>query len=263
MRGLAIAAAVLATLIAPSARAEEDEAARAARWHDLAKYIFDGRQPADLAGWVSIDAPMRAMDAALVPITLTVADGRQIKSLYLVVDENPSPVAAHIVFGPAADAHTMTMRIRVDQYTNLHAVVETQDGRLISTARFIKAAGGCSAPGSETPDLALKSAGQMKLRISNQPGTAHAELLIRHPNFNGMQMDQVTRLYTPARYINSIEVAYNGQRVFHLDADISMASDPAIGFGFKSDGSGTLSVQVQDTAHAAWHQDFHVQPHGT
>ena len=263
MRTFAFVAALACILTAPAARAEEDAAARAKRWHDLAHLIFNGPQPADLPGWISIDAPTRAMDAALVPVTLTVADYRQIKSLYLVIDENPSPVAAHLQFGPASDPHTITMRIRVDQYTDLHAIVETQDGRLISTARFIKAAGGCSAPGSEAPELALKSAGKMKVRFSNQEGTTRAELLIKHPNFNGMQMDQETRLFTPARYINSIEVTYNGQRVFHLDSDISMASDPAIGFGFKSDGTGTLSVQAEDTAHTTWHQDFPIQPHGT
>ncbi|MEJ0046922.1 MAG: quinoprotein dehydrogenase-associated SoxYZ-like carrier [Rhodospirillales bacterium] len=263
MRIVTLAAFLAAAVAATPVRAAEDEAARADRWHDLAKYIFDGRQPTETAGWVSIDAPTRALDAALVPITVTLAESHRIKALYLVVDENPSPVAAHIVFGPAADPGTLTMRIRVDQYTNLHAVVETEDGKLVSATRFIKAAGGCSAPGAETPELALKAAGKMKLRLSNQAGPAHAELLIRHPNFNGMQMDQATRLYTPARYINRIDVAYNGQRVFHMDSDISQASDPAIGFGFKSDGTGTLSVDAADTAHSTWHQDFPINPHGT
>jgi hypothetical protein len=48
-----------------------------------------------------------------------------------------------------------------------------------------------------------------------------------------------------------------------MDTDISVASDPAIGFGFKSDGTGTLTVDVADTAHATWHQDFPVASHGT
>ena len=30
--------------------------------------------------------------------------------------------------------------------------------------------------------------------------------MIRHPNFSGMQMNQVTRDYTPARYINKVAV---------------------------------------------------------
>jgi sulfur-oxidizing protein SoxY len=256
-------AAVLVALAAIPARASEDDAARARRWHDLAAAIFQGRQLDAVPGWVDIDAPARAQDAALVPITLTLAPDKEIRSLYLVVDENPSPIAAHIVFGPAAVPHTLTLRVRVDQYTNLHAVAETTDGRLISTVRFIKASGGCSAPGSETPEIALKAAGRMKLRLDQRDGATQAELLIRHPNFNGMQMDQLTRFYTPARYINSIDVSYNGQRVFHLDADISMASDPAIGFGFKSDGEGTLSVTVVDTANTTWHRDFPVAPHGT
>lgn len=273
MRMIALAAILAAALAAPPAHAAEDDAARAQRWHELAAAIFQGRDPVELPGWVEIAAPTRALDAALVPVTLTLAPDRQIRSVYLVVDENPSPVAAHFVFGPAADMHTLSLRIRVDQYTNLHAVVEAADGRLIDTARFIKAAGGCSAPGAETPEAALQGAGRMKLRLLaqagvtqagvTQAGVTQAELLIRHPNFNGMQMDQVTRLYTPARYINGIDVAYNGQRVFHMDADVSLASDPAIGFGFRSDGTGTLSVRVVDTSGATWHQDFPVQPHGT
>jgi sulfur-oxidizing protein SoxY len=262
MRILTLAAALLALAVLP-ARAAEDDVARAQRWHDLAAAIFQGRQPEALPGWVEIDAPARAQDAALVPVTLTLAPDKQIQSLYLLVDENPSPVAAHIVFGPAAAPHTLTLRVRVDQYTNLHAVAEAMDGRLIATARFIKATGGCSAPGSETPEIAFQTAGRMKLRLDQRDGATQAELLIRHPNFNGMQMDQLTRFYTPARYINSIDVSYNGQRVFHLDADISMASDPAIGFGFKSDGEGTLSVTAVDTANTTWHRDFPVAPHGT
>lgn len=255
---LVTATALAACLIVPQARATDDAAAAAQRWAELSHAIFGGRNAVDAPGWVSIDAPVRAMDAALVPITLTLADDKKISGLYVVIDENPSPIAAHISFGPAALKHEVTLRVRVDQYTNIHVVAETPDGRLMSTQRFIKAAGGCSAPGSQTPEAALKGAGLMKLRMHPEAGGAAAELLIRHPNFNGMQMDQLTRNYTPARYVNSIDVAYNGQSVLHMDTDISLASDPAIGFGFKSDGEGRLSVDVADTSHAKWHQDFAV-----
>jgi sulfur-oxidizing protein SoxY len=113
MRILTLAAALLALAVLP-ARAAEDDVARAQRWHDLAAAIFQGRQPEALPGWIEIDAPARAQDAALVPVTLTLAPDKQIQSLYLLVDENPSPVAAHIVFGPAAAPHTLTLRVRVD-----------------------------------------------------------------------------------------------------------------------------------------------------
>ena len=262
MRVVVCAFAVSACLSLPQARAADDSAQAAQRWKDLSKALFGGRTTVDQADWVSIDAPVRAMDAALVPITLSLSPGKPIKGLYVVIDENPSPVAAHIVFGPAALKHELAMRVRVDQYTNIHVVAETPDGALISTQRFIKAAGGCSAPASATPELALKDAGRMKLRVHDEAGAVRAELLIRHPNFNGMQMDQVTRNYTPARYIDSVDIAFNGQPVMHMDTDISLASDPAIGFEFKSDGDGKLSVDIADTSHAKWHQDFPIS-HGT
>jgi sulfur-oxidizing protein SoxY len=268
MRATIIAACLAVTLATPIARAAEDDSAREHRWEALAATIFPGRHVTPAPGFVGIDAPARAMDAALVPVTLTLPTDRKLKSpdlksVYLIVDENPSPIAAHVVFGPAADGQVLTLRIRVDQYTNLHAVAETADGQLYATARFIKAAGGCSAPGSETPEIALREAGRMKLRLHDQAGVEAADLLIRHPNFNGMQMDQVTQLYTPARYINRIDISYNGRAVLHMDTDISLASDPVIGFGFKSDGTGTLTVDVADTANATWHQDFPVAAHGT
>jgi sulfur-oxidizing protein SoxY len=263
MRKTAIVMCLGVTLAAPIAHAADDDTARQQRWDALAAAIFPGHHVNPAPGFVGIDAPVRAMDAALVPVTLTLPTGKPLKSLYLVVDENPSPIAAHVVFGPAADGRTLTLRIRVDQYTNLHAVAETADGQLYATARFIKAAGGCSAPGSETPEIALRGAGRMKLRLHDEAGAQTADLLIKHPNFNGMQMDQVSHLYTPARYVNRIDIAYNGRAVLHMDTDISVASDPAIGFGFKSDGTGTLTVDVADTAHATWHQDFPVASHGT
>ncbi len=262
MRKVLVAAALSVSFCVPHARASSDSDAAAQRWAELSKALFNGRSAVDQAGWVSIDAPVRAMDSALVPITLTLSPDKPIKALYVVVDENPSPEAAHIVFGPAALRGALTLRVRVDQYTNIHVVAETPDGKLVSSERFIKAAGGCSAPGAEAPAQALQEAGRMKIRLHDEPGGAQAELLIRHPNFNGMQMDQLTRNYTPARYINSIDIAYNGQQVMHMDTDISLASDPAIGFGFKSDGEGKLSVDVADTSHAKWHQDFAVQ-HGS
>src|SRR5205085_10873380 len=44
-----------------------------------------------------------------------------------------------------------------------------------------------------------------------------AQLMVRHPNFNGMQMDQITRYYTRARFIRTIDATYAGRAIFHLD----------------------------------------------
>src|SRR5450755_2736550 len=73
-------------------------------WPSLAAQIFDGRLVRDGSAVVAIDAPYRAEDAALVPVAirslLPTDDARRIQGITLVIDENPSPLAA--VFSPGA-----------------------------------------------------------------------------------------------------------------------------------------------------------------
>ena len=273
-RALAVTVA-LACAVAPGhrARAEESDASRAARWHDVAQAVFNGRPVVDGSDILQLDAPPRALDAALVPVSITVQPAARPKTIYMIIDDNPAPVAAIIHFGPLADPHTLKLRVRVDQYTLLHAVAELQDGRLVSAARFIKAAGGCSAPGSTNPAEAMARIGRMKLFYpvpqaggktaagADQPSMA--ELLISHPNFNGMQMDPVTRLYTPPRYVQTIKVSEAGQLVFTLDGDISLSQDPAISFAFHPVAGAPLLVEVDDSAKAVFRQSFPLMRHAS
>ena len=178
-----------------------------------------------------------------------------------MIDNNPAPLAAHVSFGPASGAHRLTLRVRVDQYTTIHAVAEMPDGKLYATGTFVKAAGGCSAPAGPDDEAALKDIGHMKLRFAGPyaPGKPlQAELLIRHPNFNGMQMNQVTRNYTPAWFARTTDVTYEGQSVLHIESDISLSTDPAIGFIFVPNGPGHLSVTVRDSKDIVYSLSFDV-----
>jgi sulfur-oxidizing protein SoxY len=256
----------LTALALPAARADDIEANRAARWHDVAAAVFNGRSVTDGNGLVEIDAPLRAMDAALVPITITIRPDAKVVGLTLVIDDNPAPVAAKFHFGPLADPHLVKTRVRVDQYTLIHAVAELQDGSLVSAVRFIKAAGGCSAPGTEDSSAALARLGRMKLRLqpaSRAGGPVTADLLVSHPNFNGMQMNPVTRLYTPARYVQTVRVTEAGKEVFTMEGDISLAEDPAIGFAFHPSGTAPLDVEVDDSAKAVFRQTFPLETHAS
>lgn len=254
------------TLFATTAWSAEDEAARAARWQDLRHAVFGDRSVQDGSGVIALDAPVRAMDAALVPVTITLSGDKKIAGVYVMVDENPSPLAGTFHFGPAADPRVLKTRLRVDQYTLIHAVAETDTGELFATDRYVKAAGGCSAPSTKDAKLALERLGQMRLRVegSAKPGEpATAQLLISHPNFNGMQMDQVTRNYTPARFIQDITVRDGDALVFRLEADISLSEDPAITFGFIPQGAAPLNVEVQDSSEAVFRRSFPLPSSGT
>ncbi|MDQ2802081.1 MAG: thiosulfate oxidation carrier complex protein SoxZ, partial [Pseudomonadota bacterium] len=93
--------------------------------------------------------------------------------------------------------------------------------------------------------------------------TTRAQLLIRHPNFNGMQMNQLTRMYTPARFIQSTEVTYNGVEVFNMQSDISLATDPAITFGFVPQEPGQMKVVVRDSKNTVFDRSFDLPASGT
>ena len=122
------ALAVFASAAWPAVgRAEVDEATRQARWVELRNQIFGERPVEDGAALLAIDAPMRAEDAAIVPIKITLGDGlsHRVSTVYLVIDDNPSPLAGRFTFGPAADPREIATRVRIDDYTYLHAVVST------------------------------------------------------------------------------------------------------------------------------------------
>src|SRR5262252_2973792 len=84
-----VAALLLAAVPASLAATPEPEDA----WPSLAKEIFKDRPLVDGTGLVGIEMPVRAEDAAVVPVTLRVTlptgDTRRLKALTLVIDENP------------------------------------------------------------------------------------------------------------------------------------------------------------------------------
>jgi sulfur-oxidizing protein SoxY len=260
---LVFAVAAIAAAPLPVA-AEVDEATRAARWAELRAAIFGDRAIEDGAGLLSLEAPSRAEDAALVPVRIAVADElrREIRDLYLVIDENPSPLAAHFTFGPLADPSAISTRLRVDDYTYLRAVAETKDGRLYHVASFIKAAGGCSAPAGKDQALAMARLGKMKMSLPERTGAgrpAKAHLLVSHPNSSGMQMDQLTRHYVPADFVRSIRVTYNGETVLTLQSDISLSEDPSLAFGFLPAAPGELRAEVDDSNNRRFEQSWPVR----
>ncbi len=254
-------AVLLLLLTAFPAAAEMSEAERAARWTDLAHALFGNRPIAEAGDTLRIDAPDRAEDAAIVPIALHVAEplAKDVRALYLVIDNNPSPLAAVFHFGALADRSAVATRVRVDDYTYLHAVAETADGKLYLARRFIKAAGGCSAPAGTDAALAMARLGKMKLSVAPpaEPGRAiGVRLLISHPNSSGLQMDQLTRNYIPADFIQKIRITDGGVQVLTVDSDIALSEDPSIRFGLVPHASGDIKVEVEDSQQRHFMQDW-------
>ena len=248
---LQVACIVALGLCAPLAAT----AAQPDPWPDLAEEVFKGRPLADGTDLVAIEMPGRAEDAAIVPVTvrttLPPGDARRVKAVTIVIDENPAPVAATFSIGPNAVVSSISTRVRVNAYTNVHAVAELSDGKLYVVNTYVKASGGCSAPAAKNADQA--GFGQLRFRQFAKPAdaragnTREAQVMIRHPNNSGLQMDQVSRLYTPAHFIQDVKIWQGDELVLAMEGSIAISEDPNIRFSYIPSNAKSFRVEATDT----------------
>jgi sulfur-oxidizing protein SoxY len=168
-----------------------------------------------------------------------------------VIDENPAPVAAEFTFSEAMAPLDFEMRVRVNQYSNIRVIAETGDG-LSMTGRFVKASGGCAAPASRDPEAALASMGEMKMRLfpkDTRMSTPRreAQIMIRHPNYSGLQRDQITHRFISAHFIDHVEVWQGEEILFTMDGGISISENPVFRFSYADNGAASLRVMATDT----------------
>jgi len=238
-------------------------------WPDLKKLLFKNAPIAEDNVFASLEAPPRAEDAALTPVTLSVhaplGDARRVVKLSLVIDENPVPLAGEFTLGAAADIAKIATRVRVNAYTNMRLIAELSDGSLHMTKAYVKAAGGCSAPASKSLDAANAELGKMKLRVIDDagPGRGDFVVMLRHPNNSGLQMDQVTRLYTPARYVDHLAVYQGEDLVFSVEGGISISEDPNFRFDFARNAAKTLRVDAHDIDDAHFNASWPLERGGS
>lgn len=237
-------------------------------WPDLARDVFNGRQLADGTGLIAIEMPVRAEDAGIVPVTLRATlppgDARELRAFTLVIDENPAPVAA--TFKVGAGVAMISTRVRVNAYTDVHAVAELSDGQLYVVDTYVKASGGCSAPMAKNPDEAKATLGAMRFRQFPPAKTApasvprEAQIMIRHPNNSGLQRDQVSLLYIPLFIVRELRVWQGDQLVLEMDGGISISEDPNIRFSYRPNIATSFRAEAVDTDGHVFKGEWPVEP---
>ncbi|MEO9528287.1 quinoprotein dehydrogenase-associated SoxYZ-like carrier [Roseibium sp.] len=262
---IAVSCAVLA-LSSAATGAEQDRLENPLRsegsWNDLREDIVGLSVPEPDTGTIDLDAPYRTHDAATVPIGLKQPspNSPSVTRALLIIDENPAPVAAEMTFGEAMHPLDMEIRVRVNQYSNVRVVAETQAGPVMA-GRYVKASGGCSAPATKSPELALSQMGLIRAKHFAPPAAdtsnrREAQIMIRHPNYSGLQRDQITQLFISAHFINFIEVKQGDDVLFTLEGGISLSENPVIRFTYNDNGTETLSVHAEDTEGNVWEEVF-------
>ena len=270
-RRLALISSFLLMALCPAAQAQlksGDNPDGNEVWQKVRTSLFAARPITNVGDDVLLlEAPNRAEDAAIVPISIKVrapqTTTRYVSKLYLLIDNNPSPIAAVFGFTPNSGRADVETRVRVDEYTHVRAVAEMNDGKLLMATRFVKASGGCSAPPGKDQQAALASLGKMKFRVEGDVAARKpvlAQLMISHPNNSGLAMDQTTRQFAPAHYVRSVNVSYAGQAVMSADVDISISENPSFRFYFVPSGEGELKAEVVDSTDKRFSSAFKVRP---
>jgi sulfur-oxidizing protein SoxY len=60
-------------------------------------------------------------------------------------------------------------------------------------------------------------------------------------------MDQITRLYIPALYVNDLKIFKDDELLLEMEGGISISENPIIRFSYRLDGA-TLRAEVHDSS---------------
>ncbi|MBN8913840.1 MAG: quinoprotein dehydrogenase-associated SoxYZ-like carrier [Rhizobiales bacterium] len=228
-------------------------------WPGLREEVFGAREIAENDGTVTLYAPERAEDAALVPLSIRIPGNVALNAvaLTLLIDRNPAPVAATFTFGDAfrtgADIgeRQLATRIRLDSFSKVRAILETADGKLHMSSKFVSGAGGCSATPSKDIEAALAGLGKIDIKSKIEPARGQsfreAQVMIRHPNFTGLQLDPDSRGYVPARFVDDLEVTSAGRLLFRMQGGISISENPNIRVSYSGAPHEVIEVKAKDT----------------
>ncbi|MCC7546556.1 MAG: quinoprotein dehydrogenase-associated SoxYZ-like carrier [Burkholderiales bacterium] len=229
----------------------EPDPANSQYWGGIRKMMFGDREIQDGKDVVRVYLALRAADAATVPVAVKAqfdqTAERYIERIYLIVERNPSSVAGVFDFTPASGRAQVETRLRFEDFSHVRAVAETNDGKLYMDSRWVKAAGGCSAPSGK---FAVPAAlmGKMKFRFDDdvkfdQPNLVQVN--IRHPNESALAMDfDASRV---PQFVRSVAVTYDGKPVMTAQVDFSLSDNPTFRFWFVPHQAGELRVEVEDT----------------
>jgi len=238
-------------------------------WAELKQLLYKDKTIAKTSNQVILTAPYRATDDRRVPIDIKVQVPPQavIKTMTLVIDENPMPVSAVFQMGKSKNELHISTFMRLNGPSSVRAIVETNDGTLYMAEKFVKTSGlgACSAPPIGDPKELMANLGKMELthinKLKKEKATQvkrQARLKIQHPNLTGLQMDQITLQYILARFVKTVEVSQGEEKLFTLTGSISFSENPELTFDYKINEGDTLKVRVVDTDKAEFKKTFPV-----
>ena len=124
--------------------------------------------------------------------------------------------------------------------------LELEDGTLYVASQFVAGAGGCTSTSLKDMDEAMRGLGKIRLKVETdltRGGLWHElQVRIRHPNFSGMQIDTRTNAYTPAKFIDMIDVDVGTKRLLSIESGIAISEDPNFRLTFAKPEPASVTI---------------------
>jgi sulfur-oxidizing protein SoxY len=225
-------------------------------WADLQQQYYGGRDIGLLdKTFMSLEVPANTPDPAATPMTLrfgAAAIGR-VRQLRVIIDNNPSPLAATFNFAEGARVAELGLRVRIDRFTSVRAIAETKDGTLEMRSSWVNASGGCSSPPSSAAGGTL---GEIRFRPS--PDAKSLQISIRHPNNSGFQIDARSGDAIPPHYVSHIHLTAAGRTLADVDTGISLSENPTLLIASDTPLPAPVTVDIIDSESARFSADWPV-----
>jgi sulfur-oxidizing protein SoxY len=233
-------------------------------WDRLREKLFPGKRLVAGQSVVQLTAPLRAAYGASVPVKVQSGLPQRpelyVRRMHLVIDKNPSPVAAVLDLTTELGQADFETRLRVDEYSHVRVISELSNGELHTDSRYVKTSGGCSAPPNrDALHLIGKTILKLPAAVRFNEVTA-AEVTVVHPNDTGFELNNQTVMFIPPHFVRSIKVSYDGRKVFDAELDFSVSENPMLRFCFVPAGPGELRAEVTDSKDGHFVGTLGVQP---
>ncbi|WP_298922088.1 quinoprotein dehydrogenase-associated SoxYZ-like carrier [uncultured Roseobacter sp.] len=233
-------------------------------WDSIKTQLYGERALLSGQNVIAIDAPYRTYEDARTDLAAQIIApaGTNVAKVTVVLDENPMPVSAVFALDRPQPSFYFDITMRINGPTPMHVVAETTDGRVFVSEAMVKTSGqgACAAPPGTDPELALASLGQMDIQVADvTPGIASGKLTslasrlnrmdldISHPSHSGMQMDQISLLFIPMRYVETVDIDLDGAGFVEMTGSISLSENPRVGLSVPR-RTQTVDVTMTDTS---------------
>jgi sulfur-oxidizing protein SoxY len=237
-------------LTAASVAVAADEAQTSGAWQALRANFYGERSIGEVdEKLMSLSAPASTPDPTATPVVLHFgsAAAGQVRQVRVIIDHNPSPVAATLQLAAGVPIDAIELRLRIDRATNVRAIAELRDGSLEMRSAWVNASGGCSAPPSAAGAGVL---GDIRLRPA--PDRKALQVSIRHPNNSGFQIDPVSGDPIPPHFVSHIKLSSGGKLLLEGDTGISLSENPTLRIASEATLAAPLTLEAVDSKQATF-----------